>query len=149
VRAGLDARAEDRDGRGVLARQQPGGEGRAGAGADRGDRRAVEHRGRLSVVGVEDGYQRLVGGQLGAGVTGKERDELARECSCRGRIPGHRRQEPVPVLHERPHTVGHGGPAGTQVGHGVRQRVDQRVHVEELLDLKPVEQQHEATLTDS
>ena len=38
--------------------------------------------------------------------------------------------------------MGHGGPARTQVGHRLRQRVDERVWTEKLLDLSPTEQQH-------
>ena len=53
MRAGLDPGAEDGECGGILAREEPRGEGGAGPSADRGDRGAVEKRCGLSVVGVE------------------------------------------------------------------------------------------------
>ena len=142
VRAGLDPGAEDRKDRGILAGEKPRGEGGPGRGADRRDRIAVEKGRRPSIVRVEDRDQGLVGGQRRAGVTGEERDELARERSRGGGVTRHRRKQSLVLRNERPHAVGHGRPAGTQVGHRLRQRVYQCVEIEKLLDLSPTEEQH-------
>jgi hypothetical protein len=51
--------------------------------------------------------------------------------------------------HERGDSIWHRGTSGAQVGHRRSQSIDQRIHIEQRLDLQAIQNEHRALLLSS
>ena len=136
-RARLDAGAEDREDARIRSRQQPRRERGRRGGAHRGDVRPVHERDGRARRWVEERDGRLV--RRPVAILGEERDELAAESGGR-RVAEHRAENPglgpgADARHERRL------PAG-ELRVGSRERIEERVEVEQLLHFASAQDQH-------
>ena len=139
---GLNSRAEDGQNVGIGTGQQPGGEGGAGGGAHGGYVLAVHDGRRSARFGVEDGDNGLMAGYAQPVVVGKDADQLDGKRLGTWQVGGHHEQVALPFPDLCGDALGLGHAATAEFGHGRPKGVNERVQVQQLLYLVPVENQH-------
>ena len=144
VRPSLDSRADEGEHLRVLSREQPCRQRRARSGPGRGDVPPVHECKRGAVLRIEDRDHRLM--CVPVGVLREEGHELACE-PRRGKVRRHHPEQTLALLHQRRDARRHRHVAGAQVSVRVRERVDERIEIEQLTHLGFVEEDHDRRLS--